>query len=501
MRPTFMGFETTKRGLMVNQKAMDIVGNNVANLGVTGYTRQRVDQVSISSHGMSSRYGINKAMLAGQGADIKGVAQLRDPYLDKRFRQENSDVGFYNKTVEVMTDLEDSLDEWSSNGLKDAIAKISKAITDLSGDINSTNANVVRTRFKSMVQVLRQFDTKLNNIADQQKYDLEINVNSVNSLVSRIADLNQAIAKDTYGKEGATGTYFAPNELMDQRNVLLDELSGYGDIQITTNPDCTVDVSMGGQPVVKGDWSETLSYVKNLDNTVSLNWQSDGSRADLMSGSMMASINMINGRGPAATGNENAERGIPFYKDQIDNFAVTLANTYNNVIPVLDADGNQEVGADGKPVFKTLFEFEDFTKEGAGSLNISEAWNESADYLMIENNPEGQDANKYYLKMGELLTAQLKFGDNFTGTFEEYVKDYGGTLQEDREFNISRQTATMTIADTVLDNIAQISGVSMDEEGADMMAYNKAYSAISRIMTAMDEALDTLINRTGRVGL
>lgn len=502
MRPTFMGFETTKRGMMVNQKALDIVSNNIANLGVTGYTRQRVDQVSITSAGVSGRYGQTAAQLAGQGSNIKGIAQLRDPYLDKRFRQENSDVGFYNKMTEIMTDVETALDETVSPGLKSSIEKLSKALTALSGGINSTNANVVRTSAKSMTQILQQFDTKLSNIIDQQKADLEINVNHVNSILQSLSNINASIAKDSFEhNSGGDGTYYGPNELLDTRNVLLDELSTYGDILVTTNPDNSVTVKMGGHQVVKGDTHETVTYVENTDNTVSVLWQSNGEKAKFSTGAILASTDMINGRGPKAVGNQNAERGVPYYKDQLDSFAKTFATSFNNAIPELDADGNPAIDpVTGLNVYKTLFVFDGLKTPGAGSIGISDTWNTDSDFILTPGSVKGEYDNTYFNKLIATFQEPLRFDNGYTGTYEGFVKNYTTTLGEDKTFSTDRLMASSGIAESVMDSISQISGVSMDEEGADMMAYSKAYSAMSRVMTALDEALDTLINKTGLVG-
>lgn len=486
---------------MVNQKALDIVGNNLGNLGVTGYTRQRVDQVSLSTQGMTSKYSMQPHILAGQGAAINGVSQIRDPYLDKRFRQEFADVGYFDKATQVLTDVETALDEYSNDGMKAALIKMFKAVESMSlvGGNTTTNANIVRTTAKSMTQVMKQFNVKLDNILDQQKYDLELNVDHVNSLMERIASLNESIQRDVFAAEGKSG-YFGPNELLDERNVLLDELSKYGDIEVQTLADSSVTVTMGGHEVVKGAKAETISYVKNSDNTVSVTWQSNGQGVSMSKGSIFASINMINGRGPAATGQENFERGIPYYKDQIDSMAKTIAATFNKVIPVMDKDGKPEVDAAGDVIYKQLFSFEAGKGEGAGSITITDEWDKDSTYIMIPTSVDGKDDNQYYLNMAALFEKDLDFGNGFVGTMEGYVKHYNTTLSEDKTFNSSRLSAASAISESLLDSISQVSGVSMDEEGADMMAYNKAYAAMGRIMTALDEALDVLINRTGVVG-
>lgn len=505
MRPTFMGFETTKRGLTINQKGLDIVGHNISNIGVTGYTRQRVDQVSLSGCGVSGRVYTNRSLLAGQGADVNGIAQLRDPYLDKRFRQENSDMTFYSKTSEIMTDIETALDEYDSSGIKDAIAKFSNALSALTGNgINATNANVVRTSAKSITQVLQQFDVKLNNIISQQQYDAEINVDSVNSILQRLANLNDSIANDTrlIQSSRVTETYYGPNELLDERNLLLDQLSQYGDIQVEVKSDNSVEVKMANHTVVDGKYHETLNMTTDRDaNTIALSWQSTGESFAPTSGSLLASMNMINGRGPQALGDENYERGIPYYKDQLDTFAKTFANVFNNIVPEFDENGDPKLDpVNGDVIYKQLFTFDQTKEEGASSIQITDKWNEAADFLLTPKNSDGVYDNTYYLKMVEQLDADISFGNGFTGRFEDYVKDYNTTLGEDKTFHDSRLSASMAIAESVLDSIQQVSGVSMDEEGAEMMTYSKAYNAISRVMTAMDEALDVLINNTGLVG-
>ncbi|MEG2086591.1 MAG: flagellar hook-associated protein FlgK [Angelakisella sp.] len=503
MRPTFMGFETTKRGMMLNQKGLDIVSHNISNLGVTGYTRQRLDQVSITSQGTQGRYAAKPYTLAGQGADINGVTQVRDPYLDKRFRMENADVGYYNKMTEVLGDMETSLDDVDSAGLKVAIEKFNKAISTLHASApTTTNANIVLTTAKSLTQVLRQYDVKLNNISNQQQYDLEVSNETVNSLMERIANLNESISKETFAKEGTNSAYFGPNELFDERNALLDELSQYADISVTTHPDNTIDVTVAGHAAVTGNRATTINFIRNSDNTVSLAWQDDGTSVDSNGGIFKASLDVINGRGGAGkSDHESLERGIPYYKDQLDSFSRTFADAFNNTIPVLDPVTNKpQTDPDGKVIYKQLFGFEQGKDLGASSIQVTKDWGDNPNFILLPTSADGAYDNTYYQSMLNVFSKDISFDTGFQGTMEGFVKGYVTTLGEDKQFNESRLGATAAITNSLLDNIAQVSGVSMDEEGADMMAYTKAYNAMSRMMTTLDEALDTLINRTGVVG-
>ena len=596
MRPTFMGFETARRGLMANQKGIDVSGHNLTNINTNGYTRQRVDYVSVQT-GSTGRYGVRNGSLAGQGVNVNGVSQIRDSFLDKRFREEYSDVGFYDQNVASLSDIESALDEVTSKGLKEGIKNMVIALNNFSKNPDqSTHANIVMTEAKNLTQVLRQFDGKLQNILEQQKFSAEIAVNDVNSLTERIANLNKGIAEDVF-LSGGGNEYYGPNELLDQRNVLIDELSRYGEVSTVQETDGTVTVEMNGTKVVDGKKYETMNYVENSDNTISINWQSTGKEVKNTTGVLTSYINMINGRGSEASGaNENFEKGVPYYQDKIDAFAKQIVSVFNNTIETkatnaeyqvtptntvfptgahtitvdigginynatinVPADGNnikdqskafvaqlntqtgitdkynitssddgtitftaKEAGVDtaltgitgynatntfkttvagmeAGEVTKTLFEPGNAGEVTAGNITISDQWMNDPNYIITDMNGDGESDNTYILALINTFNEDYNFGE-FEGTFEEYVNYYNTTLGQEITFNSTRLEASASIADEMLNRRDAISGVSMDEEGANLMTYDKAYKAVSRLMTTLDEALDTLINKTGLVG-
>ncbi|MFR6147658.1 MAG: flagellar hook-associated protein FlgK, partial [Neglectibacter timonensis] len=96
LRPTFMGFDVAKRGIMTAQKGIDITGQNLVNWDSAGYTRQRVEQVAVGVNPYTSRYGSNRIGTAGQGVDILGIGQTRDKFLDARFRELTSEASYYD---------------------------------------------------------------------------------------------------------------------------------------------------------------------------------------------------------------------------------------------------------------------------------------------------------------------------------------------------------------------------------------------------------------------
>lgn len=495
IRPTFMGFETATRGLMASQKALDIVGNNLGNIATDGYTRQRVDMVSVSVTSRYSRYAQNMSSFAGQGVAVSGVSQIRDPFLDKRFREEYADVGYYDKMNTVLKDIEAALDEIEPSQISTALSQFETAWSAMlkPDNANAVNSSSLLAAAKNLTQVFQQLDTKLNNVWEQQKFDLEVEVNKVNSIMERIANLNDSIKKEMFSSMNSSSSYYGPNELLDERNVLLDQLSEFGDIQVTKESDGTVTVKMNQQTVIKGDQHDTIKMVQREPyQSVSLTMQSTGEEVGALSGSLKASMEMLNGRGAAAKNDrgETIDKGILFYKDKINAFAGTLAKAFNETV---------QEKTSGK--YKTLFLFDDYANPSAGTMKVYKGWEDNPSYIIDDAQISGSDDNAFVVAALGNFKHAYDFGDGFKGTFNDYVKFYTtANLGNQVEFSESRLTACTDISESLLKSISQISGVSKEEEGVDMMQYSKAYEAMARVMTAMDEALDVLINRTGLVG-
>lgn len=509
MRPTFMGFETATRGLMTNQKALDIVGHNLTNMGVNGYTRQRVDLVSMSINGRYSRYQNNRTGMAGQGVNVYGVNQLRDAFLDKRFREEYADVGYYNVTSAVLEDLHGAIDEIAPATMTNAMNKFQNAWNELLGKTmnETTGSSNLLAAATQVVQVFRQMSDKIDNVWDQQQYGLSLDLDNVNSVLQRVAQLNEEIVRQQHNSMDASNTLYQPLELMDQRNVLLDQLSEFANIQYETKEDGSISVWMGTKndgtrPVVEGDRFQQLAMSVNDDDpqfrTVSVYWADSGEEISFESGSLRAMTDMLNGRGLSMSGDkgETYTEGIHYYKDKINALAKTFVDAFNNVVELAES-------TDTDRRFKPLFSFEDDSYENAAGIRLNPEWESDAAFLIKDVKykiAEGESDNSYAAKAYALFSNSLDFGE-FSGTITDYISFYSVTkLANNKAFSDSRLEAVSSISDTLLNQIQQISGVSMEEEGVDMMQWQKAYDAVSRVFTTLDEMLDKLINGTGAVG-
>jgi len=508
LRATFMGLETARSAIAVNQKAQDIVANNLANTETNGYTRQRVERASVAVSSFSSRIGSSTIGSSGTGVTALGVSQIRDSFLDKCFRDEYSTNSGFSQTSEILNDILSVFPDGANikddsglvGGLEGLYTNLNKFIQS---PTSSSEANLVRTSFTNLTQVLQQLNSGLTKVCERQTENLKTTVDRTNDLFEQIANLNVSISGDATIMSNNGNEHFMPNELLDQRNLLLDELSSYGNINVKQNTDGTVNVEMGGKTVVnKGDF-DSLTTTVDENNYVNVAWRTSGESVSFSGGAIKAYVSVINGRGSNVQSNaETRVQGIPYYRDRINTFASQLAKVANSTIP-------QTFGADGKvATYKTLLagykaDGTDADVITAGNITVSNEWtNGGAAYIVFNKDENVEDyAQQLSNKLFKDSVSFSSYGENYSGTFTNYTIDMLGKIGTDVSFNAGRRDATATIADDYLSSRDSTSGVQRDEETADMLIYQKSYQASARMLTVMDEMLDTLINRVGRVGL
>ena len=225
MSSTFGSFTTVRLGIYSAQKGLDVTGNNITNINTNGYTRQRLDQVSLVVSA-SDKYGSQYKAKVGQGALINGISQLRDPGLDISYRNAQSDVGAADQKLAGLEKLASILDEVGKGDGEQDDGVILNQLNDLRDLINQAVTNgiqdyegAIRASANSLTTLFHQYATKLEDLEETYAEELEQDVTRVNQILTNLRDLNLAIRNaDIRGDEAL--------ELRDQRNLLLDELSG-----------------------------------------------------------------------------------------------------------------------------------------------------------------------------------------------------------------------------------------------------------------------------------
>ncbi len=228
---TFGSFTAARLGIYASQSSLNVTGNNIANINTKGYTRQRMDLVSLHSDG-NIRYANSYNLNIGYGVLAEGVSQLRDPFLDIRFRDENAKVGSYQAKLDCLDQMASILDEVGKGTGEFGI--IEAQFNDLLAQLENFNGNAgvdvydttVRGSAESLTKLFRDYAEGLKTVENNKLNQLKEDVKTVNSLLTRIRDLSEQIREAGIHGDKAL-------ELRDDRNVYIDELSAYMKIDVS----------------------------------------------------------------------------------------------------------------------------------------------------------------------------------------------------------------------------------------------------------------------------
>lgn len=518
MRSTFLGLEVAKRTIQIAQKAQDVTNTNISNINTSGYSRQRVDLNSmyLSVTGQHST-PIAKLTLGGQGVNAYGVSQVRDKYVDKRYREFTAYVSEYDVKSSVLSEIETIISDVDDNGLVANMDDLRTALSKYAADAPTSKelASIVRNEAYSICQTLHSYNTQLNNLLNENLIDLEDSISEVNDIIEQIAFYNGVItgeynitaADKIYYGESVIGSY-GPNELIDQRNALIDELSYYGDINVSENNDGSVKVTMGSSVIIDSTKYENV-FMKDYDvyGAAILRF-TNGEAVDTSTGDLKARMDLINGNGSYAGYYQSAEYGIPYYISTIDAFAQSLASLMNELNGCTDSDTSRAMFATTDDVYDEDGNCIERGIVTAANIRISDEWMAEAEMIGRNYNEEtgewelsldSTNVNTLYLGLDKEVSVG-RMGE-FTGSVYDYLLFIDDRVAESISYYGEQYDLNSDNADYLLDLRESISGVSETEEGVNMLNYQKWFNASSRMLTTLDEMLDRIINSTGTVGL
>lgn len=279
IRSTFAGFNTAVLGLSASQRALDVTGQNLSNINTQGYTRQRLDQVSMNPPGVSlanSQFSTK----VGQGVMMTGVSQIRDPFLDVQYRNQLPKVGTADAMDSILAQIGQIFDETDKDAvavqLNDIISQLqSLASADNTGTMSSDT--VVRSACEVLLNTVRQNGIEIQALYDEVKNKLDKTiVPDINGYLQEIVEKNIAIKNtQVLGNPGL--------ELMDSRNEMIDALATYFPIEASYEKQ-----NLGGGIVVDilnidlrlSDGSKVRLVADNMCGEVGIAKNEDGSVKD-----------------------------------------------------------------------------------------------------------------------------------------------------------------------------------------------------------------------------
>ncbi len=232
---TFDAFTSARLGIYAAQHGLRVTGNNVSNINTVGYTRQRLDQVSFKA-GAYDRYRSQLDNHVGSGALVMSINQVRDPYLDVRYRNVSADVGYHDKMLDGLNHIQSILDEVNKgedagdnekgDGILHAqIQDLRDKLLAFSKEPTVSNNNLVRTSASILCGMFNDYARRLDTLYQETVEDFNSQVTEINECLTNIRDLNREIRDcEIYGDNAL--------ELRDERNRQIDALSHYLHIKV-----------------------------------------------------------------------------------------------------------------------------------------------------------------------------------------------------------------------------------------------------------------------------
>jgi flagellar hook-associated protein 1 FlgK len=260
--PTLQGLQTALSGLLADQQAIDVTGQNITNANTEGYSRQSAILVTNEPMHIAALSPINgEGAQLGTGVGVAGYTRIRNTYLDAQYRNQNTALGAANTDVEELQQAQGAFDEPSSAGLSSQLSAFWSAWGELADSPSSEAAQVgVVSTATQLADTLHQLDSQLQSIEGQaaaQYTAITGPSGQVSSDATQIAELNQQIKLSLQAHQ-------QPNDLEDRRDLLIDKLSSLASVTVTKEADGTDTITFGNaaQPLVEKStvhWPQALT--------------------------------------------------------------------------------------------------------------------------------------------------------------------------------------------------------------------------------------------------
>lgn len=525
MRQSFFGFNVAVRGLYTAQRNLDIINNNINNVNTPGYSRQQAVQTASRPLPMLDGTG-----MVGTGSEVIGVNRVRDEYLDYKYWSENTSYGEWEVKKALLSELEVTFNEPSTSGFSTIMDEFFGSLQELSKDPTSKS---VRTLVKETGVTLAKYFNSLANHFEQLQVDvndrIEVTVENINSLGTQIQQLNKQI----YSAELDGNT---ANSLRDQRALLIDELSKLVNIDATEIvvgklPNGKVDsrmiITISGKPFVDHFSISKLAVTQreeklndeDVPSLYEVGW-ADGNTLNVKGGALKGYLDVRDGN--EGENGSPVFSGIPSYIRKLDQFVQTFAMAFNEGIIDYNNNGTIDAGEDGAGHVDgygvgtgTTKGIRFFTMLGAGNQALSSevflldgGYNSLKAKNFAVSSDIIDDINKIATssdpdEVGNTVNLKelIKFRTNtqmfVEGAPEDYMKSIVTTLGVNSQQAVRFAANKTVIIEQIENRRLSESGVSLDEEMANMVKHQQAYSAAAQMINAMAEIYDILINRVG----
>ena len=468
MGSTFFGLNTALSGVLTQQRALNTVSHNLTNATTPGYSRQRVDMSAATPF---TQPAINMPVGAGQvgtGVIAQQYTRLRDQFADISFRAATSDVGQFGAKADALGNLDQVIDEPGDTGITSLLGKFWGSWQALSlAPESAANRNAVRDAGQALAEGFSDLNAKLTSAQGEADTRIGLGVGQVNELTAQINELNRKISMvKAVGQE--------PNDLRDQRDLLIDKIAGLTNVSVTENAaNGKVSLAIGSQLILDGTTDTVNALAIDGAGAATVN----GVATTITSGSLRGLVDL----------RDSVIGGANGYLAQLDTLAAAVATSVN----ARHAAGFGLDGSTGNAFF---------TGTTAATLGLSAAVTASTDAIAASGSaadvPAGASNATSLAQLQYVVQTIGGATTSIDGFYQQMVTKLGTDAdQADRLTQVHQG-----VLDAANARREGVSGVNLDEEMSDMVRFQKSSNGAARMITTLDEMLETIVSRMGVVG-
>ena len=390
----------------------------------------------------------------------EGITRVGDRFLDGTFRRDFGLLGGSSTLRRFLGQIEIAINEPSETGVAAALDGLFHAFSELASDpSNAAGRDQVRRSADRLIRLLQQLDGQLRQTRQDAIAQMQTDVTELNAVTERIATLNGEIRTATARGE-------VPADLLDQRDILLDRLSGFVDVSVTHNEDGTVSVVAGNAVLVERSSAKTLVVAPQPNGSYGVRTTSGDELIELEAGSLAALSELVS-------------TTIPQFLDELDMLAKT-------VVIEINAIHRTGYGASGQ----TNVDFFDPDGLTAGTIALSDAVSESTNAIAA-GATTGPGDNSIALEISALSHTGIEALDGKTirDFYTEFATKVGNVVLESMQDEAAHQVLT-DHADAMR---LSVSGVSVDEEMVNLINQQHAYSVAAHLVKVADEMIKEVL--------
>lgn len=463
---SFFAIEIGRRALSAQQKALEVTGHNVANANTDGYSRQAIRLAPTTPHpppgsGAGLRFG-----QLGTGVEVASIKRQRNEFLDAQFRRETTVLGRCEVQRDTLSRVEGILLEPSEYGLRSRMDEFWQALQDVATNPESfaVRATLIQ-KANSLVETFSHIRRQLNLMRVDLDESIKAKLAQINEITAEIARLNAQIAN-----QYAMG--HQPNDLEDKRDLLVDELSRIVDVEVLTQANGAQNVIAGGSLIVDGAHSFEWEGIADVSGFTRIRWKGTDAEVRVNDGELAGLLDLRDDILPDIEGN-------------LETLRTVLMNEVNEV----HRNGFGLDNASGRELF--------IDPVGPEPMAVNPELEANPEKIGAALSPDSPGDGRNALEMAALKFKRIdELGTTMDDYYRSVVAELGVRCME-AERAASNQELLML---EVNGRRESISGVSLDEEAANMIRYQHAYSAAARYVTVIDEMIGQIVNRLGIVG-